>query len=158
MQKGFATLEIILMTFIIVVIFSVAVPNANRMIDRVALDYETKKIYTDLRFMQSQGRMTHMFDSHFYTESETPITLIVYPKRYILRNNSTSEIHVEHYFSHGVTASQKNFTEYWQIQFDDMGKVTPAESGTLKLNSRLGKNSYIIFDSVGRFRGGLTDE
>ncbi|MBQ6132327.1 MAG: type II secretion system protein [Selenomonadaceae bacterium] len=39
MQKGFATLEIILFTLIIAVLATATLPNAARIIDRVALDY-----------------------------------------------------------------------------------------------------------------------
>ena len=154
MQKGFATFEVIFVTFIIVVLISVAIPNANHMIDMVALDYETKSIYTDLKFLQSLDRMTDMKDSHFSTNDDgNQITLVVYPEQYIFKKFSTSKIYDEHYFSHGVTASQKGGRENWQIKFDDMGKVSPAESNNLKLNSQFGKNAKIVFDSVGRIRG-----
>ena len=158
MQKGFATLEIIFMTFIIVILVLIAIPSVNRMIDRVALDYETKKLYTDLRFLQSQGRMTYMTDSHFKTENVDPLFLIIYPKQYILRKNATSEVFDEHFFSYGVNASEKTYNEYWQIKFDDMGKpqslTNTALNGKITLTSRLKKKTEIIFDTVGRFRGG----
>ena len=154
MQKGFATLEIIFATMIIAILMGAAIPNAARVIDRVALDYETKKLYTDLRFMQSLGRMTNMNDSHFKTNLDNAINLTIYTDRYIFERFSNSKVYGEHYFSNGVTASKKNGTEIWQITFDDMGKVTPALSNSLTLNSRFKKKTNIIFDSVGRFRGG----
>ena len=153
MQKGFATLEVILAVLIVSLLASAAIPNAIRTLDRVTLDCETKKIYTDLRFLQSFGRMTNMKDTHFSTTDDNPINLIVYPERYVFKKVSDNKIYAEHYFSNYVTASKKSGTGIWQIKFDDMGKVTPAESANLKLNSRFGKSS-IIFDSVGRFRGG----
>ncbi|MBR4641518.1 MAG: type II secretion system protein [Selenomonadaceae bacterium] len=154
MQKGFATLEIILMTFIIAVLVSVAIPNALRMIDRAALDYETKKLYTDLRFLQSFERMTTMNDSHFTAvERDEVIIMYIYPERYVVQNNSANKIYAENFFSYDVTVDKQGGTDVWKIQFDDMGKVKPAISDSLKLTSRLKKDSYIVFDSVGRFRG-----
>lgn len=154
MQKGFATLEIIFATMIIAILMGAAIPNVARVIDRVALDYETKKLYTDLRFLQSLNRMTNMKDTHFNTTDDNPINLVVYPERYIFKKNYPNKIYAEHYFSNGVTVSKKNGNEIWQIKFDDMGKVTPAISNNLTLNSRFKKKTFIIFDSVGRFRGG----
>ena len=129
---------------------SSAIPNAVRMIDRAALDYETKSLYTDLRFVQSFDRMTNMRDSHFNTAADESIRLIVYSDHYALEKNSLREIYSEHYFSNGVTAKKSKI-----VKFDDMGKITPADSDTLYIVSRLGKKNSIVFDTVGRFRGGL---
>ena len=157
MQKGFATFEIICVIFIIAVLMSAAIPNAVRMMDRAALDYETKKLYTDLRFIQSFDRMTNMKDSHFNTKDDESVKLVVYPDRYVFEKNAMYEIYSEHYFSYGVTAAKRKGTDVWQIKFDDMGKITPADSDTLYIVSRLGKKNSIVFDSVGRFRGGLEE-
>ena len=156
MQKGIATLEIILVTLIISILAAAAIPNVERVLDRVALDYETKKFYTDLRFVQSFDRAAHMEDNHFNTMKDNRATLIVYPEKYIFRKISAYKDLGEHSFSRGVTASKKNNSQYWQIQFDDMGKIDPAETNHLTLTSGLGKKTYIIFDSVGRFRGSRT--
>lgn len=154
MQKGFATLEIILFTLIIAVLATVALPNAARVMDRVALDYETKKLYTDLRFLQSLERMNNMEVINFYDPIDNnPINLLIYPEQYLFKRNSPSKVYAEHYFSSGVTAS-KDGTEVWKIQFDDAGRISPSISKSLKLTSRFNKTSYIVFDSVGRFRGG----
>ena len=149
MQKGFATLELVLVMLIIVVLAGAAIPNAVRVLDRVALDYETKRLYTDLRALQAYDRMTNMRDSHFYTAGDDEsFVLNVSAGKYVVETNATGEIHSAHYFSNGVTAD-KNMA----IKFDDMGKVSSAISDRLHLNSRFGKRTAIIFDSVGRFRG-----
>ena len=159
MQKGFATLEIIFATMIIAILMGAAIPNVARVIDRVALDYETKKLYTDLRFLQSLNRMTNMKDTHFGTTDDNPINLIVYPERYIFKRNSPNKIYTEHYFSNGVV-SDKNNIGLRTITFDDMGKIRLLLEGkqqssyTLNLISRYEKKTAIIIDSVGRFRGG----
>ena len=155
MQKGFATLEIILVVLIISLLASAAIPNVARVVDRVALDYETKKIYTDLKFLQASDRMFFMEDTHFGTHRDNRITLVVSNEGYIFRKISPTKDLAEHYFSYGVTASKNKNGEYWQVKFDDAGRVQPAESDSLEISSRFGK-TYIVFDSVGRFRGSRT--
>ena len=156
MQKGIATLEIILFVMIISLLAGAAIPNAAKILDRAALDYETKKFYTDLRFVQSFDRMARMDDFHaFESTKDNRVALIVRPEKYFFSKVSASKDFGEHYFSRGVTASQKNNSESWQIKFDDMGKVDPAVSGHLILTSRFGK-TYVVINSVGRFRGSHT--
>jgi len=154
MQKGFATLEMIFILMIIAALTTVAVPNAARILDRVALDYETKKIYTDLRALQSFDRMTEMKDSHFQTAIKTQLKFNVERNRYTVMKNETNRILSEHYFSNGVTV-----TRDWEFKFDDMGKIMnksgAAISDSMEIKSRYGK-TYIRIDSVGRFRGSRT--
>ena len=148
MQRGIATFEVILAALIIAFLASVAVPNVTRVVDRVALDYETKRLYTDLRALQAFDRMTNMRDSHFkIAVPDDSVRLIVYPERYDLEKNSNSTIYATHYFSNGVTADKAKI-----IKFDDMGKVSPADSDHLTFKSRLGKEVYFYFNSIGRFR------
>ena len=151
MQKGIATLEIIMVIFIVAVLISCAVPNAVRVLDRVALDYETKRLYTELRFLQSHERMTFMRDSHFTEAENFQNKLTVYPERYVVEKKDAVGFYYEHYFSNGVTVSKTK-----TINFDDMGRIAPAASDTLIIKSRLGKELYFAFDTVGRFRGSRT--
>lgn len=155
MQKGFATLEIIFVVLIISLLASATIPNIVRIVDRVALDYETKKLYTDLKFLQSFDRMAHMKDGHFENAEDNLINLVVEPKRYIFQKNFNNKVYSEHKFSYGVTATQKDEKESWKIKFDDFGRVSPAESNHITLTSRFGEN-FFIFNSVGRFRGSHT--
>lgn len=161
MQKGFATLEVVIVIFIIAILMGAAIPNAVLIIDRVALDYETKRLYTDLRAVQSFDRIASMQDGHFgkpdnfgsisnvSTTYKELVNLHVVNEKYTIAGNAFSTVYAEHYFSNGVTADKGKI-----IRFDDMGKVTPADSDTLYLTSRLGRKTAIVFDSVGRFRGG----
>lgn len=157
MQKGVATLEIVMVIFIVAVLISCAVPNAVRVLDRVSLDYETKNLYTKLRFLQSHERMTYMPDSHFEKARGNKFEnfrnkLIIYPEKYVITKNSNDKIvYDDRYFLDGVTVSKSKI-----INFDDMGKISPATSDTLILKSRLGKEFYFVFDSVGRFRSSRT--
>ena len=151
MQKGIATLEIVLVIFIIGLLASCAVPNAVRIIDTVSLDYETKRLYTELRFIQSFDRVAFMNDTHFGNDQKSRVRLVTFPEKYRVEKNDAPKIHCEHYFLNGVTVSEDKI-----IKFDDMGKIDPATSDTLTLTSRQGKQLYFVFDSVGRFRGSRT--
>ena len=158
MQKGIATLEIVMVIFIVGVLASCAVPNAVRVLDRVALDYETKRLYTELRFLQSHERMTYMIDSHFNKPENFQSKLTVYPERYVITKNGDDNIvYDEHEFFNGVTTSN-----ILAIKFDDMGKPQSSSdtalNGHIIIKSRLGKILRIRFDSVGRFRGARPDE
>ena len=160
MQKGIATLEIVMVIFIVGVLASCAVPNAVRVLDRVSLDYETKNLYTELRFLQSNERMTFMKDSHFENVRGNKMEnfqnkLTVYPERYVVEKISSAKVYDEHKFFNGVTASKN-----WAIKFDDMGRSQSLDDdaldGHIVIKSRLGKELYFVFDTVGRFRGSRT--
>ena len=170
MQKGFATLEIIFATMIIAILMGAAIPNAARVIDRVALDYETKKLYSKLRDVQAFDRMTNMKDSHFSTNDESSVIsleILSDKKTYLVRNR-TSSSHKEPYEIHtlpkGFTFYDDGTENFSYIKFDDMGKPRgmnnyqnpkgKALNGHIRINSSFNKDSYIYFDSVGRFRGG----
>lgn len=166
MQKGFATLEIIFAVLIISILVAVTIPNAVHVIDRVSLDYETKKIYTDLKFLQSFDRMTNMKDSYFNTNDERSVlSLEVIEKNsnYLVRRRSYPQKTFEqHFMPNGFKYFFDGTDDFSYIKFDDMGKPrgTPTKNspnghilvGHIRINSRLGKDFYIYFDSVGRFQ------
>lgn len=165
MQRGFATLEIILVMFIIVLLMSVAVPNAARIVDRAALDYETKRLYSDLRFLQAINR-SGTFDTAGTGRTDFDLDEVPYmqitPAKFstqILRDNIP--LREAHYMQH---IKQIEFTGNVsnRITFGTTGQATNlsrnALSGNITLTSRLGKKSAIVFDSVGRIRGGRVDE
>ena len=151
MQKGFATLEIVLVIMIIAILATTTIPSAARIIDRVSLDYETKRLYTDLRFIQSFDRMAYMQDSHFDTNYDEKVRFVIYSDHYVFEKNSDGKIYTEKFFSKGVTMNKTKI-----IIFDDMGRINPAKSDTLTLSSKFGIKKYLRFDNVGRFRGSLT--
>ena len=150
MQKGIATLEIILAIMIIGVLMKFAVPKAAQIIDAVALDYETKRFYSELRFVQAMS----------IEDIDRPMLYINRTKNYyqVFKNMEGQDpIREPHYFSNGVTIKLKNKTDtIIKINFNTEGKAS-INSDTLTLTSRLGKNKYIKFDSVGRVRGSLNN-
>lgn len=159
MQKGFATLEIIFVLLIIAVLLSVAIPNAARIIDRAALDYETKRLYSELRFLQAlsrSGTINTLGTGNNNLKPEDAPVMEIYPARrswQILRN--TTPIRPEHVISNGVQISSSN--NKVRISFDTTGKSN-LTSTSIILTSRYNKKSKIVFDSVGRFRGGRDDD
>ena len=156
MQRGFATLEIIFVVLIIGILLSAAVPNAARVLDRAALDYETKCLYGDLRFLQATSRSGEADSlgtgrTDFQPE-KLPYLQINSPQRswQIMRGNKP--VREEHFLRNGIEIS----SDKTLIRFDTSG--SPNISTSIILTSRLGKQNKIVFDSVGRFRGGRSDD
>ena len=160
MQKGIATLEIILAIMIIGVLMKFAVPKAAQLVDAAALDYETKRFYSELRFVQTMGKTTPNSPDN----TSAPVLFINRTENFYQVFQDTyikNPIREPHYSSHGVTIrlkdheTAKNIT----VNFDSEGKAkipnVTGSSYTLVLTSRLGKNKYIVIDSVGRIRGSL---
>ena len=173
MQRGLATLEIILVTVIIGVLVKVAVPNVARIIDTAALDYETKRLYSELRFIEEMNRSSRIVPTGTGTTNLLVTSavdkggenIILNIKRnencyQVFRGNSGKiPLREPHYFSYGVKIKLESGTDtIIKIYFDSDGKATinNKKSDTLILTSRLGKKKYIIFDSVGRMRASLT--
>ena len=162
MQKGLATLEIILAIIIIGVLVKVAVPNAAQILDTAALDYETKKLYSDLRFVQEMNRSSTisaagMGNTNLLASSGNYIILTINRAENSYQvSNGTKSLREPHYFSYGVTVKLENSNDATiKIYFDTDGKAN-INSNHITLTSRLGKKKYIIFDSVGRMRSSLT--
>lgn len=166
MQKGLATIEIILAVMVIGVLMKFAVPKASSLIDTVALDYETKRFYSELQFVQAMGRSTPnvikgVGEISLVTSESTPILFINRTENYyqVFKNTErTQAIREPHYFSNGVTIKLESGTDPTiTIGFDAEGKakINTNNSDTLVLTSRLGKKKGIVIDSVGRIKGAL---
>lgn len=164
MQKGFATLEIVLATMIIALLVSVTIPNAARVVDRVALDYETKKLYSDLRLVQQINRSATVDSKglgRMLAPSNEKLSVQLLARGYRIMENTTpfSEIHYMRNIK--TLETNLNIPDY-KITFDTTGKTMnvfrSALSGNLTLTSQFGRESKIVFTSVGRFRGGRADE
>lgn len=161
MQKGFSTLEIIFAVFIIALLMSAAIPNAVRVVDRVALDYETKKLYSDLRFLQMFNRSSSV-NSVGTGKKNLELNTAPYmqflpatPSRQILLDAATS-LREEHFMRNIKSIYFKNNVTMSKITFDATGQSSLSD--TLILTSHFDKKSFIVFDSVGRIRGSRTDE
>ena len=164
MQKGFATLEIILVTIIIAVLMKIAVPKAAQLIDTVSLDYEQKRFYSELRYVQAMSKSSKIYvtgtgDTKIISDTGTqPILSINADKNYYQVLKNSKKLREPHYLSNGVKINlYSESTAIIKINFDSEGKasINDRKSDSIILTSRLGKKKYIIFDSVGRIRGSL---
>lgn len=162
MQKGFATLEVILVILIISVLMTCAVPNAARIIDKVSLDYETKRLYSELRFVQAFNRSATITDIGmqrllFDNKINPPQTASIVFENPIENSGSwqivrglednAPVVRKAHVLSYGVKISSPSRN----VSFNYEGKSSII-SNHITLKSRRGKEQYIRFDSVGRFR------
>lgn len=173
MQKGFATLEIVLAIMIIAILATTTIPSAARIIDRISLDYETKRLYTDLRFVQEINRSTRIYftamGKGFALPSSPEATLTInMPARglhswQVFRdvNAGGKPVRELHYLPKNIKISFRNALKA-NINFDTTGKFkikgyneSSSNETTFVLTSRYGNGAKIVFNSVGRFLGGL---
>lgn len=160
MQKGIATLEIIFIMLITSFLASVTIPHTVKVIDEVALDYETKKFYTDLKFLQSFDRMTNMRDTHFGTNDEKSVLSLEIPNEktsYIITNRNSNKFYGKHPLPKNFSFDYEGTGDFSYIKFNDMGKPNNSNgnalSGHIKIGSQFDKNFFLVVNSVGRIRG-----
>ena len=164
MQKGLATLEIIFAIIIIGVLVKVAVPNAARILDTAALDYETKKLYSELRFVQEMNRSSTVVSTGTGRTEQSGDYIILTIKRnekFYQVSRGTASLREPHSFSYGVTVKLENsddkiITIYFKS--DGHADINGKNADTIILTSRRGKKRKIIFDNVGRIRASLTND
>lgn len=160
MQKGFASLEIILAVLIIALLATVAVPNAARFVDRAAVDYEQKRLYNELQFLRTFDRtatvsskgtgLADFVTSKMTVGSVAILNLDLKANSYqIFRADKT--FREPHNLSYGVTFSDE--TDVDSVSFKSTSGSN-VNSKTIVLKSRRGHKLKIVFDSVGRIRGG----
>ncbi|MBR1646680.1 MAG: prepilin-type N-terminal cleavage/methylation domain-containing protein [Selenomonadaceae bacterium] len=160
MQKGFASLELIFAVLIISILATVAVPKAANFVDRAALDYEKKRLYSELQYLRTLSRTitvdsTGMHMPSFFSSKITvnqpalfDINRDTNSYRILRENKSIREVH---YFSNGVKFSKE--TDVPTRIFFDAAGYSNVKSKSIVLTSRRGVKAKIIFDSVGRIRG-----
>ena len=142
MQRGLATLEIVIAVMIIAVLAKVATLNAARVIDRAELDYEIKRLYSDLRLVQSMDRISEGDKPTLFINKDKNLYQIF---REAALNNPIRE---PHELSYGVTIY---YTPQNKISFAANGVANIAPDH-ITLKSRRGKTKEITFDTVGRMR------
>ena len=159
---GFATLEIILVTAIIGILATIAVPKMIRSLDKVTLNYEMKHLYSELNFARSLSKTACFKPSIFINEisnANNDVRITVNKNGYyeLFRNvNNVKHSMRKHYLPSGFQITRNNLDA--TITFDNYGSAKnlgsqSVASGHYTLNSKLNDKAYIIFDSVGRFRG-----
>lgn len=148
-QRGLATFEIILVVMIIAVLTTIAVPKMARLVDKVQLDYEMKIFLSTLDFAKSLSKnVSYNRDIFQYAPLDKPrdaiINIVEKSRRYEVKQGS--EVLQFH-----------NLPENFSIEHSESLKVPisffKGNSGHVTLTSKFGDKRYIIFDSVGRWRG-----
>lgn len=162
MQKGFATLEIIFAVMIFALLAGAALPNATRVLEISSLDYETKRLYSELRFAQALSRgskvETAPMGGNFVIDPSPAATVTINsldssirPDSWQVRLGNTDLdplLREQHYLRYGEKFSFKGNLR--KISFDSAGKHD-ANGGTLTLTTKSGRDkSNIVFDTVGR--------
>lgn len=168
MEKGFATIEIICVTLIISILMALTIPNAARIVDRAALDYEYKHLYSNLRRLQALNHLERLNVSGLgrndIQTTNFPVMQFMPGTRswQIIRNISNEPVFDAHYTQRVVSITHNLNLPLNRITFSSDGRVQNTEQkalyGTIKLYSRFGQPNTIVFDTVGRFRGGHADE
>ena len=168
MQRGLATLELILATMIIAVLVTVAVPNAALILDTAALDYETKRLYSELRFVQEMGRSstieakgtggTNLLGNN---GGDYVLLTIKRSDNSYQVSRGTAFLREPHQLSYGVTVKLESSNDaIITIYFKSNGHadINGDNKGKIILTSRRGKKRKIIFDNVGRIRAEITND
>ena len=164
MQRGLATLELILATMIIAVLVTVAVPNAALILDTAALDYETKRLYSELRFVQEMNRSSTVVSTGTGRTEQSGDYIILTIKRNensYLVSRGTKSLREPHQLSYGVTVKLESSNDaIITIYFKSNGHadINGDNKGKIILTSRRGKKRKIIFDNVGRIRAEITND
>ena len=164
-QRGFSSLEIILVVAIIGIFSTVAVPKMARILDKVCLDYELKHLYSELNLARSIGKSS-TFTSSFGEASQQSVELWIYSKNYgsvnarnryqIMRQSINAGLKFyQHNLSNDIKLEFNHGNEVLKINFNNPSRYSTNNKnvGNLELKSKYGNSAYIIFDSVGRWRG-----
>lgn len=150
-QRGLVSLEIILVVLIIAILSTIALPKMARIVDKAQLDYEMKMFLSTLDFGKTLSKTasynTAIFERKLSSQSSKALLLNVdYDASYYELMRGSRPISEKHHFPAGFSIIQ-NYTPKNQINFSEN------QNGNITLTSRFGDKRYIIFDSVGRWRG-----
>ena len=149
-QRGFATLEIILVIMIISLLATVALPNMARMVDVAQVEYEMKSLLSTLDATKSLNKNSHfqpeIFEGQLSSDASHELLLNVnydkgtYPD---LRYNEIHELPTGFLMT-------KNTSLENPIEFEK------GTRGHITITSRYGVKRYVIRDTVRRWRGSRT--
>lgn len=149
-QKGFATLEIILVMLIISALTGVVIPKMARIVDTATLDYEVKKFQSEFLFAKSLSRSANCELSIFaYSpiSNGKAITFKTNEKNYRIEQNGNL-IREKNLLPNGFKIDCPNNLR--DVSFKSSGKS--GKTGTYVFNSSLKNKRYLKLDPVGRLR------
>ena len=149
-QRGLATLEVILVVTIIAILSTIALPKMARMVDVAQLDYEMKIFMSTLDYAKSLNRNIAYTPEIFSSSLEKPgstlqLSIKKNPAGYTLKSD-TPNLFEPHNLPTGFSITD---TLDGNIYF------TKPNNGNVIITSPFGNKRYIIFDTVGRWRGDI---
>ena len=152
-QRGFATLEMILVILIIAVLSTIVLPKAARMVDTVRLDYEMKIFLSTLDFAKSLNQ-----NAFYQKEIFKDVNLVGKPAAIKVNLETTKYSIVRDLQTTAVRIHQlpKDFSVSWENGLTNVVYFSRNNNGHVILTSPQNSNRYIIFNSVGRWRGDIT--
>ena len=137
---------------IIAILSAVALPKAARMVDVAALDYEMKIFLSTLDFAKSRNKTAayqpEIFKENIPAGTSSELQVNITDTEYQILKASY-EVFTPHKLPEGFSINCEEGVSN-KISF------LQSNSGHLKITSRQNFNRYIIFDSVGRWRGDIT--
>lgn len=149
-EKGFATLEIILVMLIISALAGVILPKMAKIVDVATLDYEVKKFRSEFLFARSLSRSASYEPSIFLPSpisKGNQITFKTEGTNYRIEQ-SGNLIREKNFLPTGFKISLKG--NVGNISFNSRGKS--GQTGTYIFTSSLGKKRNLVLDSVGRLQ------
>ncbi|MBQ7705001.1 MAG: hypothetical protein IJT73_06220 [Selenomonadaceae bacterium] len=164
-QRGFAVLEIILIVGVIAIFSSVALPKMKITLDKVALNYEMKHLYSELNLVRSIGKSSTFNGGIFPTMQDAghKVEIWLYSKNYsnesarnryqIMRTSLTSTPYYRHNLTNGINLEFSGGYYLKEIDFSNLG-----DSQKFTLISKFGDKAYVKIDSLGRVRGTYNEE
>lgn len=149
-EKGFATLEIIMVMLIISALAGVIIPKTTRIMDTAILDYEVKKFRSEFFFARSLSKSASYEPIIFSSSPISKGSAIIFktdPNNYRIERNGIL-IREKNFVSNGFKITFQNTLR--EISFDSSGKT--GKTGTYTFTSPMNNKRYLKLDSVGRLQ------
>ena len=152
-QRGFLTIEIILVVLIISVLTTLVVPNFSKMIDVARLDYEMKILLSQIDYAYSLNKNIHLNPS-------------IFENKFLGKAGYHLQINVDENLNrYTIVQDGKNFEKPHELPQGFSIKmmylknpidISAGDKGHIIITSRHNFKRYVIRDNVGRWRGDMT--
>ena len=155
-QRGLAALEVVIVSAIVAIFATIAVPKIARILDKVQLDYEMKHLYSTLNLARSTGKSAS-YKTSIFENMPSPVNndieFVVNAKRngYFFRRINSETVGHEHFLEKDfkISFNKGGLRQFYISGSGDFSGI----SGHYTLTSRLGFSTYVYINSVGRVSG-----
>lgn len=158
-QRGFLQIELVITTFLLLILVSVAVPQGYNFIQRAALEYETVHLANDLRRMFREQRLVYYQNAYFREPRPAnfdDFSLIPETNGYRIENRFTHTVkrHVcwpgIHLQFSGAGKRKLTVNRYGYTSYNNTVIVYYGDGN--KNNRKTWQRRYVIVDTAGRVR------